>query len=141
MFWVLYQKHVSKMWMNAYRPPNFVECNYLCMLKYKRPPYLCRNFHYKDKTVLQDYCIYDGPAYNQILFIHHSDVMISTMASQITSLTSVYSTIFQAQIKEKIKAPETGEFPAQRASNAENISDWWRHHVQRGPFTGCEILI
>ena len=22
----------------------------------------------------------------------------------------------------------TGEFPAQRASNAENISIWWRHH-------------
>ena len=24
--------------------------------------------------------------------------------------------------------PVTGEFPAQRASNAENISIWWRHH-------------
>ena len=24
----------------------------------------------------------------------------------------------------------TGEFPAQRASNAENVSIWWRHHVQ-----------
>ena len=26
-------------------------------------------------------------------------------------------------------SPETGEFPAQRASNAENVSIWWRHHV------------
>ena len=25
--------------------------------------------------------------------------------------------------------PGTGEFPAQMASNAENISIWWRHHV------------
>ena len=25
--------------------------------------------------------------------------------------------------------PHRGEFPAQRASNAENISIWWRHHV------------
>ena len=25
-------------------------------------------------------------------------------------------------------SPETGEFPAQRASNAENVSIWWRHH-------------
>ena len=42
------------------------------------------------------------------------------------------------QIKENIKAPrhwplrgnssETGEFPAQMASNAENASIWWRHH-------------
>ena len=45
----------------------------------------------------------------------------------------------QAQIKENIKAPRhwplcgeftgTGEFPARRASNAENVSIWWRHHV------------
>ena len=26
------------------------------------------------------------------------------------------------------KSPGTGEFPAQMASNAENISIWWRHH-------------
>ena len=42
------------------------------------------------------------------------------------------------QIKENIKAPRhwplcgeftgTGEFPAQRASDAENVSIWWRHH-------------
>ena len=25
-------------------------------------------------------------------------------------------------------SPETGEFPAQRASNTENASIWWRHH-------------
>ena len=25
--------------------------------------------------------------------------------------------------------PGTGEFPAQMASNAENVSIWWRHHV------------
>ena len=44
----------------------------------------------------------------------------------------------RAQIKENIKAPRhwplcveftgTGEFPAQMASNAENVSIWWRHH-------------
>ena len=44
----------------------------------------------------------------------------------------------QAQIKVNIKAlchwplcgefTGTGEFPAQRASNAENVSIWWRHH-------------
>ena len=47
--------------------------------------------------------------------------------------------LIQAQIKENIKAPRhwplygeftgTGEFPTQRASNAENVSIWWRHHV------------
>ena len=27
-------------------------------------------------------------------------------------------------------SPVTGEFPSQRASNAENVSIWWRHHVK-----------
>ena len=26
-------------------------------------------------------------------------------------------------------SPASGEFPAQRASNAENVSIWWRHHA------------
>ena len=28
-------------------------------------------------------------------------------------------------------SPVTGEFPAQRTSNAENVSIWWRHHESR----------
>ena len=28
-------------------------------------------------------------------------------------------------------SPGTGEFPAQMASNAENVSIWWRHHVEQ----------
>ena len=28
-------------------------------------------------------------------------------------------------------SPGTGEFPAQMASNADNVSIWWRHHVPR----------
>ena len=27
-------------------------------------------------------------------------------------------------------SPEAGEFPAQKASNAENVSIWWRHHAK-----------
>ena len=49
----------------------------------------------------------------------------------------------QAQIKFNIKAPRhwplrgeiTGEFPAQRANNAENDSIWWRHHG------ACRIIL
>ena len=36
-------------------------------------------------------------------------------------------------------SPVTGEFPAQRASDAENVSIWWRNHVIRlcvPPFPG-----
>ena len=60
------------------------------------------------------------------------------MASEITSLTVVYSTVYSDADEKNIKAPRhwplygdftrTGEFPAQRASYAENVSIRWRHH-------------
>ena len=60
------------------------------------------------------------------------------MASQITCLSIVYSTVIQAQMKETAElcvtglcegnSLVTGEFPTQRASNAENVSIWWCHH-------------
>ena len=47
--------------------------------------------------------------------------------------------LFRRRSKKNIKAPRhwplcgeftgTGEFPAQMASYAENVSNWWRHHV------------
>ena len=59
--------------------------------------------------------------------------------SQITSLTIVCSTIHAGRSKKTWKlrvtglcawnSPVTGEFPAQMASNAENVSIWWRHHA------------
>ena len=36
--------------------------------------------------------------------------------------------------------PMTGEFPAQRASSAENVSIWWRHHVYAMIVCNCSIL-
>ena len=58
------------------------------------------------------------------------------MASQITSLTIVYSTVYSDADQRKHQSSAspafargmTGEFPAQMASNAENVSIWWRHH-------------
>ena len=56
---------------------------------------------------------------------------MGAMASQITSLTIVYAD----QRKHKSSASLAfvrwipGEFPAQMASYAENVSIWWRHHV------------
>ena len=58
---------------------------------------------------------------------------MGAIASQITSLTIVYSTFYSGAYKEKSKfrvtdlCPVTGEFPAQMASNAENVSISWRH--------------
>ena len=71
------------------------------------------------------------------LMVHYGDVIMGTMASQITILTIVYSTVYWDAAKNSSvtglcvgKSPGTGEFPAQMACNAENISIWWRHHAK-----------
>ena len=72
---------------------------------------------------------------SQMNYLHYSDVILGVMASQITSLTIVYSTVYSVADKKKIKAPRLwplcGASPvtAQRASYAEHVSIWWCHHV------------
>ena len=72
---------------------------------------------------------------------HYGDVIMDAIASQITSL-------FRRRSKKTSKlrvtglcagnSPGTGEFSAQMASNAENVSIWWRHHDN--PVMGVYIL-
>ena len=82
----------------------------------------------------------ERPAPMEMKFLsHYSDVIMSLMASQITSFTIVYSTVYSGADQKISKlrvtglcagnSPVTGEFPAQSASNAENVSIWWRHHA------------
>ena len=59
---------------------------------------------------------------------------MGAIASQITSLTIVYWTVYSGADQRKDQsfaslAFVSGEFPAQMASNAENVSISWRHHV------------
>ena len=70
--------------------------------------------------------------------VHYNDVIMSTVASQITSLMVVYSIVYSGGSKKTSKlrvtglcagiSLVTGEFPVQRASDAENAFIWWRHH-------------
>ena len=68
----------------------------------------------------------------QLSIQHHTDVIMTTLAFQITSLTVVYSAVYsdadQRKHQSSASLAGTGEFPAQRASYAENVSIWWRHH-------------
>ena len=76
--------------------------------------------------------------------INYNDVIMGAMASQITSITSVCSVVYSMRRSRKTSklrvtglcvgnSPVTGEFPAQRTSNAEKVSIWWRHHVRSVP--------
>ena len=54
---------------------------------------------------------------------------MSAMSSQSPASRWFAQQFVQAQIKENINASVTGEFPSQGASNAENVSIWWRDYV------------
>ena len=66
---------------------------------------------------------------------------MGTTASQITSVAILLNRLFGRRSEKTSKLRVTGlceknsqvagEFLAQRASNAENVSIWWRHHVGR----------
>ena len=66
---------------------------------------------------------------------HYNDVIMGAMGSQITSLTIVYSTVYSGLTALCAGNTQvTDEFPAKMASNAENVSIWWRHHDCRKCF-------
>ena len=67
---------------------------------------------------------------NHIQIQHYSDAVMGAMASQITSLTIIYSTVYAGAHQRKTSkfrvtglcegnSPVTGEFPAQMTSNTE----------------------
>ena len=78
---------------------------------------------------------------NSTAFWHYSDVIMSAIASQITGISIVYPAVCSGVNQRKHQklrvtclsegnSPVIREFPAQRASDAENASImiWWRHH-------------
>ena len=74
------------------------------------------------------------------VFCHHNDVIMTTIASQITSLTAVYSTVYSDADQRKHQSSASLAFvwgihrdrwiPRTKTSYAENVSIWWRHHVR-----------
>ena len=69
---------------------------------------------------------------------HYSDVTMSAMASQISIISTVFSTVWPGSHHGKHQSPASlafvrgttvaDGFPSQRVSDAENIPIWWRHH-------------
>ena len=72
------------------------------------------------------------------IYFHYSDVIMVTMASQNTGVSIDCSSVSSGEEQRKHQSSlslafvgnslVTGEFPAQKNSNAENVAIWWRHH-------------
>ena len=78
---------------------------------------------------------------------HYSDIIISMMASQNSSpLDCLLNCLFRSRSKKTSKLrvtllcegnpPVIGGFPSQRASNMENVSIWWSHHLMNSYICG-----
>ena len=67
------------------------------------------------------------PRWNSF-WIYYSDVIMGTMASQITNLTIVYSAVYSGADEENIRVTGLCAGNSPVTSNAENISIEWRHH-------------
>ena len=74
------------------------------------------------------------------------------ISSQITSLTiGLLNRLFRRRSKKISKlrvtglcvgnSLETGEFPAQMASNGKNVSIWWRHHDMAAYSGGRHVAV
>ena len=78
------------------------------------------------------YCVLSACGF--IMVSHYGDVIMGAIASQIPNLTIVYSTLYSDADQRKYQSSSSlafvggSEFSAQMASNAENVSIWWRHH-------------
>ena len=69
---------------------------------------------------------------------HYIDVIMTTVASQITSLAVVYSIVYSGTDERKHQSSASLALvrgihrdrwiPRKRASNTENVPIWWRHH-------------
>ena len=81
--------------------------------------------------------------------MHYSDVIMIAMASQINQgLVCLLNHLFRRRSKNTSKRrvtglcegnpPVNGEFSSRNASNAENVSSWWRHHGE--PFMLTRVL-
>ena len=84
---------------------------------------------------------------------HYSDVIMGAMASQMTNLTIVYSTVYTGADQRKHESSASLAFvrgihrwpvnsPHKWPVTRKNISIWWRHHglKKRCPGTGCRIF-
>ena len=81
---------------------------------------------------------------------HYPDATMGAVASQITSLTIVYSTVYSGADQRKHQSFASLAFvrgihrgpvnSPQMASNAESVSIWWRHHEQKTQQNCVHIL-
>ena len=138
--------HIATAFLVNIQTKFYIGCNYLCMLGLKLS-HVSKRGHWTpggDTNNTQAELPTRGKVYTlkDKNLKHYSDVIMGAMASQIISLAIVYPTVYSGADQRKHQTPRHWtlcEFPAQMASNAENVSIWWRHHNWTIWFWDCSI--
>ena len=113
------------------------------------PPYIIPSCRTSDPVVMRSNvlkspewtaiaCLWVQIVISHLHPCHYSDVIMSTIASQITGVLIVCSTVWSGADQRKHQSsaslafvrgnpPVTCGLPSQMANNAENVYIWWRH--------------
>ena len=91
---------------------------------------LCHLVNSSHMHVIMKSRSYSTEVYSKKFAHHYDDVIMDTIASQITSLAIVYSIVYSSADQRKHQSSASLAFVrgTQMASYAENISIWWRHN-------------
>ena len=89
------------------------------------------------KEMEHDICMFRFCGDCDVTEMHYNDVIMGAIASQITSLTIVYSIVYSDADQRKHQSSASlafvrGIHRRPGASNTENVSIWWRHHGNVG---------
>ena len=93
--------------------------------------------------------IHPGKETSGCAIYHYSDVIMSTIASLITSLAVVYSTVYSDADQRKHQSSASLAFvwgihrdrwiPRTKGQLRGNVSIWWRHHVPNEGSVACAV--
>ena len=98
------------------------------------PFYYYRDSHYKDKTVWRPSYLCNGNPVLEKDGIHYSDVIMGIMASQITSLKIVYSSIYSGADQRKHQSSASLAF-------VRGIHGWHKWPVMRKMFPFDDVIM
>ena len=131
----------SRSWMNLCFPVIFTSLVVISQVEPGVASHLCATMSI-DMTRINKH----------VTLSHYSDVILSTIASQITSFAIVYSTVFSDTDERKHQSSASLAFvrvirrwsvnsTAQRDSNAGNVAIWWRHHAMTEMSNLTDIML
>ena len=106
----------------------------------KVSPICCSASKVNSVTQIKAYMEFSLASLQHIHWNPYGDVIMGTIVSNQQTRDCFLNHLFRHRSKKTSKlrvtglcvgnSPGTGEFPAQMANNAENVSIWWRHHAR-----------